>query len=105
MVKRLQFSPVRAHLLPSPSLLDAPVMDLMCSHFVLTLVARQGAHFNERRDMNGIVGLAGQHLVWPASALARIFDPTLLRQRTLAWPRSAGACSVFGLPRHLARSL
>jgi SpoVK/Ycf46/Vps4 family AAA+-type ATPase len=47
-------------------------MDLMCSHFVLTLAARQGANFNVRRDFNGIVGLAGRHLVWPASALTRL---------------------------------
>jgi SpoVK/Ycf46/Vps4 family AAA+-type ATPase len=72
MAKRLQFSPLGAHLVPSPGLLDAPVMDLMCSHFVLTLAARQGANFNVRRDVNGIVGLAGRHLVWPASTLARL---------------------------------
>ncbi len=72
MAKRLQFSPLGAHLVPSPGLRDAPVMDLMCSHFVLTLAARQGANFNVRRDVNGIVGLAGRHLVWPASTLARL---------------------------------
>jgi ATPase family associated with various cellular activities (AAA) len=44
----------------------------MSSHFVLTLAARQGAHFNVRRDVNGIVGLAGRHLVWSASALTRL---------------------------------
>ena len=72
MVKRLLYRPTDGHLVLSPGLLDAPVMDLMCSHFVLTLAARQGAGFNVRRDFNGIVGLAGRHLVWPVSALGRL---------------------------------
>ena len=36
------------HLLQSPGLKDAPVLDLMCSHFVLSLAARQGPSFNAR---------------------------------------------------------
>ena len=59
-------------LLPSPGLRDAPVLDLMCSHFVLTLAAKQGGKFNVRRDLNGLLSLAGRHLVWPAPALARL---------------------------------
>jgi SpoVK/Ycf46/Vps4 family AAA+-type ATPase len=59
-------------LLPSPGLKDAPVLDLMCSHFVLTLAAKQGGKFNVRRDLNGLLSLAGRHLVWPAPALARL---------------------------------
>ena len=59
-------------LLPSPGLTDAPVLDLMCSHFVLTLAAKQGGKFNVRRDLNGLLSLAGRHLVWPAPALARL---------------------------------
>ena len=39
---------------------------------MLTLAARQGANFNVRRDFNGVVGLAGRHLVWPVSVLARL---------------------------------
>lgn len=74
MVKRLLFQPLAGHLIPSPGLGEAPVLDLMCSHFVLTLAARQGASFNVRRDFNGIVGLAGRHLVWPVSVLARLRD-------------------------------
>ena len=42
MAKRLTESQV----LVSPGLIDAPVMDMMCSQFVLTLAARQGAKFN-----------------------------------------------------------
>jgi SpoVK/Ycf46/Vps4 family AAA+-type ATPase len=59
-------------LLPSPGLKGAPVLDMMCSHFVLTLAARQGAKFNVRRDLNGLLSLAGRHLVWPAPALERL---------------------------------
>ncbi|MFT4192136.1 MAG: AAA family ATPase [Comamonas sp.] len=68
MTKRLSDS----QMIPSPGLLDAPVMDLMCSHFVLTLVARQGAKFNVRRDINGLLALTGRHLVWPVSVLRRL---------------------------------
>jgi SpoVK/Ycf46/Vps4 family AAA+-type ATPase len=61
-----------SQLLPSPGLKDAPVLDLMCSHFVLTLAAKQGAKFNVRRDLNGLLSLAGRHLVWPAPSLERL---------------------------------
>ncbi|NML42410.1 AAA family ATPase [Ramlibacter sp. G-1-2-2] len=44
----------------------------MCSHFVLTLAAKQGAKFNVRRDLNGLLSLAGRHLVWPAPSLERL---------------------------------
>ncbi|CAN5401076.1 hypothetical protein BH10PSE16_BH10PSE16_33710 [soil metagenome] len=56
----------------SPGLKDAPVLDLMCSHFVLTLAARQGAKFNVRRDLNSLLALSGRHLVWPLPALQRL---------------------------------
>lgn len=68
MVKRT----VDLQMLPSPGLKDAPVLDLMCSHFVLTLAAKQGGKFNVRRDLNGLLALAGRHLVWPAPALGRL---------------------------------
>ena len=58
--------------LPSPGLKEAPVLDLMCSHFVLTLAAKQGGKFNVRRDLNGLLSLAGRHLVWPAPSLERL---------------------------------
>ena len=51
---------------------QAPVLDLMCSHFVLTLAARQGARFNVRRDLNTLLALAGRHLVWPHTVLGRL---------------------------------
>ncbi len=51
---------------------EAPVLDLMCSHFVLTLAARQGPRFNLRRDLNTLLTLTGRHLVWPLTVLQRL---------------------------------
>ncbi len=81
MVKRLGVdvaviaAAVRGHgvqALPSPGLKEAPVLELMCSHFVLTLAAKQGPRFNVRRDLNGLLSLTGRHLVWPTSVLQRL---------------------------------
>jgi SpoVK/Ycf46/Vps4 family AAA+-type ATPase len=69
-MKTKRFSPEQ--LMLSPGLKDAPVLDLMCSHFVLTLAARQGAKFNVRRDLNSLLLLSGRHLVWPLPALQRL---------------------------------
>lgn len=55
-----------------PGLRQAPVLDLMCSHFVLSLAARQGPRFNVRRDLNTLLALAGRHLVWPLTVLGRL---------------------------------
>ena len=66
----------------SPGLKDAPVMDLMCSHFVLTLAARRGSNFNVRRDLNSVIALAGRHLVWPSPVLARVREFLLRRCTT-----------------------
>ena len=56
----------------SPGLAQAPVLDRMCSHFVLTLTMRNASRFNLRRDWNSLLALTGCHLVWPASVLARL---------------------------------
>jgi SpoVK/Ycf46/Vps4 family AAA+-type ATPase len=56
----------------SPGLKEAPVLDRMCSQFVLTLTVRHAGRFNVRRDWNGLLSLTGKHLVWPASVLARL---------------------------------
>jgi len=63
---------IRGQALPSPGLREAPVLELMCSHFVLTLAAKQGPRFNVRRDLNGLLSLTGRHLVWPAPVLSRL---------------------------------
>ena len=72
MAKRPVTEPASKTALASPGLRDAPVLDLMCSHFVLTLAARRGSSFNVRRDLNSVVSLAGRHLVWPLPVLARV---------------------------------
>jgi SpoVK/Ycf46/Vps4 family AAA+-type ATPase len=56
----------------SPGLAEAPVLDRLCTHFVLTLTLRQVSRFNLRRDCNSLLGLTGRHIVWPASVLARL---------------------------------
>ena len=56
----------------SPGLQSAPVLDLMCSHFVLALATKQGSRFNVRREINGLMALVGRHLVWPDPVLARV---------------------------------
>jgi SpoVK/Ycf46/Vps4 family AAA+-type ATPase len=65
----------------SPGLHDAPVLDRMCSHFVLSLTMRNVARFNPRRDWNSLLSLTGKHLVWPGSVLQRLRDFLALRCR------------------------
>ena len=67
-------SHAEARLLLSPGLKDAPVLDRMCSQFVLTLTMHNAGRFNLRRDWNSLLSLTGKHLVWPASVLARLRD-------------------------------
>ena len=65
----------------SPGLKDAPVLDLMCSHFVLTLAARQGAKFNVRRDLTSLLSLSGRFSgcanFWAAAAKATSSGKTM----------------------------
>ncbi|MDO8773918.1 MAG: AAA family ATPase [Burkholderiaceae bacterium] len=61
-----------SELLLSPGLKTAPVLDLMCSHFVLTLAAKQGPKFNVRRDLNSLLALSGRHMVWPSPVFNRV---------------------------------
>lgn len=58
--------------LPSPGLDSAPVLDRMCSQFVLTLTVRHAGRFNLRRDFNGLLSFTGRHLVWPTRVLQRL---------------------------------
>ena len=71
-MKTKRFVSDQSQCLLSPGLNEAPVLDLMCSHFVLTLAARQGGKFNVRRDLNSLLALSGRHLVWPLPALQRL---------------------------------
>ena len=59
-------------MLASPGLTEAPVLDRMCSQFVLALALRHSARFNLRRDWASLVSLTGRHFVWPASVLRRL---------------------------------
>ena len=65
-------SPIDARMLLSPGLKDAPVLDRMCSQFVLTLTTKHAGRFNLRRDWNSLLSLTGRHLVWPSTVLARL---------------------------------
>ena len=56
----------------SPGLREAPVLDRMCSQFVLALTLQNAARFNPRRDWASLLSLTGRHLVWPLSALHRL---------------------------------
>ena len=58
--------------LPSPGLDSAPLLDRMCSQFVLTLTVRHAGRFNLRRDFNGLLSFTGRHLVWPTRVLQRL---------------------------------
>lgn len=71
-MKAKRFVGDQSQWLLSPGLEEAPVLDLMCSHFVLSLAARQGGKFNVRRDLNSLLSLSGRHLVWPLPALQRL---------------------------------
>ena len=65
-------APLAAVMLLSPGLKESPVLDRMCSQFVLSLTVRQTGRFNVRRDWNSLLALTGRHLVWPASILMRV---------------------------------
>lgn len=76
--------PPRSHApsgVPSPGLRDAPVLDRLCSQFVLTLALRHLARFNLRRDANALLALTGRHLVWPPTVLRRLRDYLATRVR------------------------
>ena len=56
----------------SPGLADAPLLDRLCSHFVLTLTLHQPGQFNVKRDWTSLLALVGRHLVWPPAVLGRL---------------------------------
>jgi len=72
----------------SPGLGQAPVMDVLCSHFVLTLTLRQAGRFNLRRDWNSLLALVGRHIVWPLPVLGRV--RRFLQQRCKGNPQWRG---------------
>ena len=72
MVRRIAQESRTGQVMLPPGLAAAPVLDLMCTHFVLTLTQQQGAQFNLRRDLSGLLPLCGRHLVWPVTVLHRL---------------------------------
>jgi SpoVK/Ycf46/Vps4 family AAA+-type ATPase len=74
--RRLKTMPragAEARVLLSPGLADAPVLDVLGTHFVLTLTLLGRSNpFHLRRDWNSLLALTGRHLVWPAPVLARV---------------------------------
>ena len=72
MVKRIAQENRTGQVMLPPGLASAPMLDLMCTHFVLTLARQQGLQFNLRRDLSGLLPLSGRHLVWPVSVLHRL---------------------------------
>ncbi|MDT8990235.1 AAA family ATPase [Curvibacter sp. APW13] len=72
MVRRLVSVPLDGHWIPTPGLQEAPVLELMCSRFVLLLAVGPGVAFNLRRDIMGLVAVVGRHLVWPQAPLGRL---------------------------------
>ncbi len=72
MVRRVAQESRTGQVMLPPGLAAAPVLDLMCTHFVLTLTRQQGPQFNLRRDLGGLLPLCGRHLLWPVSVLHRL---------------------------------
>jgi SpoVK/Ycf46/Vps4 family AAA+-type ATPase len=71
-VEMVARSHAAAKLLLSPHLADAPVLDRLCTRFVLTLALNHPGRFNLRRDCASLMSLVGRHLVWPPYVLARL---------------------------------
>ncbi len=72
MADKEHAAPAATGLLLTPGLTQAPQLDLLCSHFVLTLALAEAARFNLRRDCNALLGLVGRHLAWPPAVLGRL---------------------------------
>ena len=90
-----------APVLLSPGLLDSPVLDQLCTHFVLTLTLRQAGRFAGRRDWNSLLSLTARHLVWPVSVLQRLREFLGRRVRDHeAWSGHAQLDDAAFLERH-----
>ena len=72
MVKRIEHDSRSGQVMLPPGLASAPVLDLMCTRFVISLAQQQGLQFNLRRDLAGLLPLCGRHLVWPVTVLNRL---------------------------------
>jgi SpoVK/Ycf46/Vps4 family AAA+-type ATPase len=77
-----------AAVIASPALREAPVLDRMCTQFVLALTLKNAGRFNLRRDWSNLLALTGRHLVWPAPVLKRVRE--FLNRRCKDNPQWAG---------------
>ncbi len=77
-----------AAVIASPALREAPVLDRMCSQFVLALTLKNAGRFNLRRDWSNLLALTGRHLAWPAPVLKRVRE--FLGRRCKDNPQWAG---------------
>ena len=92
---------IDARVVLSPGLKEAPVLDRMCSQFVLTLTVRHAGRFNVRRDWNGLLSLTGKHLVWPTSVLARLRAFLNVRCKgNEHWPNHEDLSDAVFMQRH-----
>ncbi|HET9644318.1 MAG TPA: AAA family ATPase, partial [Burkholderiaceae bacterium] len=92
---------LHSSVLLSPGLTQAPVLDRMCSHFVLTLTMKHAGRFNLRRDWNSLLSLTGKHLVWPSSVLGRLRAFLARRCKGVeAWRGHEGLMDEAFLERH-----
>ena len=88
--------------LPSPGLKDSPVLDLMCSQFVLTLTVRHAGRFNLRRDCNNLLALTARHLAWPPAVLARLRRYLALRCKApITWVGRSLMCDLVAADVHV----
>ena len=85
----------------SPGLASSPLLDRLCSHFVITLTLRQAGCFNLRRDCNSLLALIGRHLVWPQAVLGRLRDYLRLRCKgNAAWRGHEGLSDQAFIARY-----
>lgn len=85
----------------SPGLADSPVLDRLCTHFILSLLQRQALRFAGRRDWNSVLALTARHLVWPQSVLTRLRDFLGRRVRNHeAWAGHEALDDIAFLARH-----
>jgi len=87
--------------LPSPGLTEAPVLDRMCTRFVLALTLHHPSRLNLRRDCGSLMSLVGRHLVWPPHVLARLRQYLVRRcEGNEHWRGHAGLSDPAFLARH-----
>ena len=91
-----------APVLLSPGLLDSPVLDQLCTHFVLTLTLRQAGRFAGRRDWNSLLSLTARHLGRDLLHLAFVARGPKDDFHRQDWPRLLPSLAAVLRPAHRA---